>query len=195
MTRCLGAACALGVALLASATASAAESTADGVYDRFDGDLDVGLAAGVELGSAGDPAFAMRASAHYFAIAGVYAQGRLQTGGDSAPSLLALGIDFRPLFVPRWSKGYETGPGVLDLTLDSLSLNLGGFWANRDTPGKGPRGLEVGLGFGMPLFARASGPWLEARGLLRYPDSERREEAVLLALSWHGFVTTPLSNH
>lgn len=179
--------------LCASRPALAEEAKHDGVYDRFDGDLDLGLALGAELGSAGDPAFAMRASAHYFAIAGVYAQGRLQSGADSAPSLLALGIDFRPLFVPRWAKGYETGPGFLDLTLDSLSLNLGGFWANRDTPGKGPRGLEAGLGFGIPLLGRAAGPWLEARGLLRWPDAERREEAVFLALSWHGFLTTPLS--
>ncbi len=30
------------------------------------------------------------------------------------------------------------------------------------------------------------GPWLEARGVLRYPDRASREEAVIVALSWHG---------
>ncbi len=186
----------------------------DGVYDRFDGDLDLGLALGAELGSVGQAAPALRASAHYFSIAGVYFGGRVKAGDESAPSLFALGVDLRPLFVPRWAKGYETGPGLLDLTLDSLSLSLGAFWSGRRTPGTAPgsagaspgmfgappgqhrseRGFEAGLGFGVPLLARASGPWLEARALLRYPDAEEREEAVLIALAWHGFVTTPFSS-
>jgi hypothetical protein len=42
-------------------------------------------------------------------------------------------------------------------------------------------------------LATAAGPWLEARGALRYPDGASREEAVLLLLSWHVFVTTPFS--
>jgi len=184
----------LGVCLLLAPARARAEPRApgqhDGVYDRFDGDLDLGLALGAELGSAGRAAPALRASAHYFSIAGVYLGGRVEAGERSAPSLFALGVDLRPLFVPRWAKGYETGPGLFDLTLDSLSLSLGAFWANRDRE----RGFEAGLGFGIPLLARASGPWLEARGLLRYPDAEAREEAVLLALSWHGFVTTPFSD-
>src|SRR6187551_2800313 len=50
----------------------------DGVYGRFDGDLDLGLALGAELGSAGQAAPALRASAHYFSIAGVYLAGRIK---------------------------------------------------------------------------------------------------------------------
>jgi len=42
-------------------------------------------------------------------------------------------------------------------------------------------------------LATAAGPWFEARGALRYPDGASREEAVFLALSWHGFATTPFS--
>ena len=160
----------------------------DGVYDRFDGDLDLGLALGAELGSAGRAAPALRASAHYFSIAGVYLSGRVNAGHDSAPSLLGAGVDLRPLFVPRWAKGFETGPGFFDLALDSVSLSLGAFWARRDR-----RGFDAELGFGLPLLATAAGPWLEARGALRYPDAGAREEAVILALAWHGFATTPFS--
>ena len=169
-----------------------ADSSRDGVYDRFDGDLDLGLALGAEFGSAGTPAPIVRGSTHYFSIAGVYAGGRFKAGNGSAPSLFDLGVDVRPLFVPRWAKGYETGPALFDLTLDSLSLSLGAFWTAKSEARDTGRGFEAALGFGVPLFASAAGPWLEARGALRYPDSGEREEAVLVALAWHGFVLTPL---
>ncbi len=173
---------------------SDSDETNDGVYDRFDGDLDLGLALGAEFGSAGRAAPTLRASAHYFSIAGVYVAGRIKAGDASAPSLFGMGVDLRPLFVPRWAKGYETGPGLLDLTLDSLSLSLGAFWAQRAAQTAEPtRGFDAQLGFGVPLLATAAGPWLEARGVLRYPDGASREEAVILALSWHGFATTPFS--
>lgn len=168
--------------------------SADGVYGRFDGDLDLGLALGVEFGSAGQVAPMLRASAHYFSIAGVYASGRIKAGEQSAPSLFGLGVDLRPLFVPRWAKGYEKGPGFFDLTLDSVSLSLGAFWAQRVEHAPEPnRGFDAQLGFGIPLLATADGPWFEVRGALRYPDGASREEALIVALSWHGFVTTPFS--
>jgi hypothetical protein len=169
--------------------------SADGVYGRFDGDLDLGLALGAEFGSAGHPAPALRGSAHYFSSAGVYASGRIKAGDESAPSLFGLGVELRPLFLPRWAKGYESGPALLDLTLDSLSLSLGAFWTQRAAHApESNHGFDAQLGFGIPLLATASGPWLEARGALRYPDGARREEALILALSWHGFVTTPFSS-
>jgi hypothetical protein len=177
-----------------SADTRHAASVRDGVYDRFDGDLDLGLGLGVELGSAGHAAPAIRGTAHYFSIAGLYLAGRAHAGDDSARSLFALGVDLRPLFVPRWAKGYETGPSFSDLTLDSLSLSLGAFWTERAAHAlNAARGFEAGLGVGVPLFASASGPWLETRGVLRYPDAAAREEAVFVALAWHGFVLTPLS--
>jgi hypothetical protein len=169
-----------------------ADSSRDGVYDRFDGDLDLGLALGAEFGSAGTPAPIVRGSAHYFSMAGLYAAGRVKAGDRSAPSLFDLGIDVRPLFVPRWAKGYETGPAFFDLTLDSLSLSLGAFWAAKSDRGGGTQGFEASLGFGVPLLAAAAGPWLETRGVLRYPDAGPRDEAVIVALAWHGFALTPL---
>jgi len=174
---------------LAQAEGKAAD---DGVYGRFDGDLDLGLAVGPEFSSAGTVAPALRGSAHYFSIVGAYVEGRAKVADHGAPSLLGIGVDLRPLFVPRWAKGYETGPAFFDLTLDSLSLSLGGYFsALPDRPFGDQRGFEAAFGFGLPLFASARGLWLETRGTLRYPDNGKREEAVLVALSYHGFVSTP----
>ncbi|HEX3775314.1 MAG TPA: hypothetical protein VHV51_12670, partial [Polyangiaceae bacterium] len=161
-----------------------ADSSHDGVYDRFDGDLDLGLGLGAELGSAGTVAPVARGSLHFFELAGLYSAGRFKVRDGSAPSLFDLGVDVRPLFVPRWAKGYENGPAWFDLALDSLSLSLGAFWAGKSPRRDSERGFEASLGFGLPLFARAAGPWLEARGALRYPDSATHEEAVILVLSW-----------
>ncbi|MEP7050133.1 MAG: hypothetical protein ABJB12_07265 [Pseudomonadota bacterium] len=178
------------------ASARMGDRARDGVYDRLDGDLDLDLGLGAELGSSAGVAPALRASAHYFSMAGVYLEGRVRARDQASRSLFGLGVDVRPLFVPRWAKGYETGPSFRDLTLDSCSLSLGVFWAAElphATASQTGRGFEAGLGFGVPLFASAAGPWLEARGLLRYPDAGAREAAVLITFSWHAFVLTPLS--
>lgn len=167
----------------------------DGVYDRFDGDLDLGLSLGAEFGSVGRVAPALRASAHYFSIAGIYVSGRINPSHGSAPSLFGAGVDLRPLFVPRWAKGYETGPDFLDLTLDSLSLSVGAFWSERASRSPDSnQGFDAELGCGLPLLATAGGPWIEVRGALRYPDGGSRQEALIVALAWHGFVTTPFSS-
>lgn len=203
--RAIGAVSVLILAQLAPRIAQAADTSVappkpvvggsgDGVYGRFDGDLDLGLALGAEFGSVGNPAPALRATAHYFSSAGVYLSGRIKAGDESAPSLFGVGVDLRPLFLPRWVKGLQTGSALFDLTLDSLSLSLGAFWAHAPLHEPQPyRGFDAQLGLGMPLFATAPGPWLEVRGALRYPDGARREEALILFLSWHGFVTTPFS--
>src|ERR1700761_3683405 len=143
-----------------------ADSSRDGVYDRFDGDVELALGAGAEFGSAGSVAPVVHGSAHYFSLAGLYAAGRFKVADGSAPSLFDLGVDVRPLFVPRWAKGYEAGPAFWDLTLDSISLSLGAFWAGKSAKRESERGFEAGLGFGLPLTRSAAGPWLEPRGIL-----------------------------
>lgn len=168
--------------------------SSDGVYDRFDGDLELGVALGAEFATVGRAAPSLRASAHYFTIAGVYAAGRLPAADDSAPALLSFGADLKPLFVPRWAKGFENGPAFFDLTLDSLSVSLGAFFeAHRADVAPARRGFDAQLGLGVPLLARARGPWLEARGALRLPDSGDSERALFVALVWHAFVVTPFS--
>lgn len=166
-------------------------SASDGVYGRFDGDLDFGIGLGAELDDA-EPRAALRASAHYFWMAG--AQVGLSRGEseDAAGTRLSLGVDLRPLFVPRWSQNWSKGPALLDLTLDSVSLGLGVFWAEPQGGSFGDqRGFELQLGFGVPLMGHASGLWLEPRGLLRWPEGEDAEPAALLVLSWHQLVLSP----
>jgi hypothetical protein len=172
-------------------------SVGDGVYGRLDGDLELALGLGSEFDPSG-PAGAGRLSAAYFWTAGVYA-----TYADAlarAPRFertVSVGVDLRPLFVPRWSQNWEHGPALVDLTLDSLSLGFGVYWAK---PGGGvgwqERGLEISLGGGVPLFGRARGLWLELRGLMRAAEAARTDvgTSLLVLLGWHELVSTPLSD-
>jgi hypothetical protein len=175
------------------ATASAAEAGADGVYGRFDGDLDVGVALGGEVERDAARA-AARATLHYFSTAGVYATYRDAFSRDDPDGrLVSLGVDMRPLFMARWSQGWETGPALLDLLVDSASLSLGAYWGSSAHQGHASRGLELGLGAGVPLFAGASGPWLCARGLVRWPEPllGGHELSGLATLEWHWIASTP----
>ena len=176
----------------AIATAAKDEQT-DGVYGRFDGDLDVAVALGGELEKDAARA-AARASVHYFWTAGVYASYRDALGRDDPDArLVSFGLDLRPLFIPRWSQGWESGPLLLDLVLDSVSLSLGAYWGRSVPEAHASRGLELGLGVGVPLFAQASGPWIGARGLVRWPEPMLGgyELSALATLEWHWIASSP----
>lgn len=166
----------------------------DGTYGRFKGDLDLGLGLGAELSDA--PARgAARVSLHYFYTAGLYFTYRDRLGdGGELRRVLSVGIDMRPLFVPRWAKNMQQGPSVLDLTLDSLSLGLGAFW---DQPQRGEfgeqRGFETSLGFGVPLLGQAPGPWLESRAQLAFLGTDSARAQFLLLLGFHTFFASPLT--
>jgi hypothetical protein len=155
----------------------------DGVYGRLDGNLALAGGLGAEL-EGGEPRGQLRLSAHYLWTAGVYGRYSDAFGSeDSRPARIAsLGIDLRPLFLPRFALDHQQGPALVDLTLDSLSLSAGAFFAP-----DGDRGFETGVGFGVPLLMRAAGPWLEARAERRFAD--RGEDAWLFSvmLSLHVF--------
>ncbi len=173
-------------------------SREDGGYGRFAGDLDLGLALGAELGPETRRPGA-RLSLHYFSMAGLVVGYTDALGSESrAERTLTLGVDLRPLFVPRWSNDLTRGPAMLDLTLDSLSLGAGAFWSQ--PPGRGlgvERGFEGSVGIGVPLLGRAGGPWLEGRALARWSATEsdlspRAAGAGLILLAWHQLVETRL---
>jgi hypothetical protein len=177
-------------------TTPEAEPVSDGVYGRFEGDLDWGLGVGADVGDS--LMGAARLSLHYFSTAGAYVGYADAFGSGSAESAearrLSVGIDLRPAFVPRWAKDMQQGPGFVDLLVDSISLGLGAFWAEpRDAAFGDSRGFELSLGFGLPLFARAPGLWLEARGLLRWPDGDSAAPAALVLLSWHTLFESPIA--
>jgi len=167
----------------------------DGTYGRLDGDLDLGLALGGIIDvDHGDPGAVARVSAHWFFMAGAYVSYADGLGTALDPERrLGLGVDVRPLFLPRWTQDLERGPAILDLALDSLSLGLG---VSFDEPaGRGfasRHAFELSLGFGLPLAGTAPGPWLEARGALAWGNTGERSETVLLVGSYHFALGTPL---
>jgi hypothetical protein len=162
----------------------------DGVYGRFDGSVDLGLGAGVEL-EADEPRAQLRASGHFLSTAGVYL--RYEDGfgeNDERPArALGFGIDVRPLFLPRFALDLQQGPALLDLTLDSLSLNAGAYFAQpqRDAFGQ-ERGFDLGLGFGVPLCGEARGLWLEARAERRFADRGQHAWLFTLGLAYHALI-------
>lgn len=171
---------------------------AGGVYGRFDGDLDVGVHAGVELGGE-RPAGAFLLTLHHLSTAGPYLAYVDGFGQDEAPArTVAVGVELRPTFLPRWSENRESGSPLLDLAIDSIAIGVGGFWSKPSaTRSFGDRrGFETSLRLAFPLLGRPTGPWIGARGLLRFPDPGRgagwgREEAVMVALAWQTLVDAP----
>jgi hypothetical protein len=168
----------------------------DGAYGRFDGDLDLGLGAGMSAGfGSGDMGVGFRATAHWYSSVGLFVGYTEALGESRFERRGGAGIELEPLFLLRWSQALERGPALLDLTLDSLSLGVGYFLLEPAGRGFGSRrGVELSLGFGIPLLGEAGGPWLEARGGYFLPKSEH-EFTGLLFLSWHFHVNTPLVRH
>lgn len=159
----------------------------DGVYGRMDGLLALAGDLGVELDD-GEPRGALRLSAHYLWIAGVYGRYSDAFGGEERrPARVAsFGVDLRPLFLPRFSQDWERGPAILDLALDSISLSAGAYFAKPVARGFGDeRGFELGAGFGVPLFAHAQGPWLDLRAERRFADEGDSAWLFTVALGYH----------
>jgi hypothetical protein len=188
----------LAVAIVSSFAAEARAQVRDddGVYGRFLGDLELGLGLGADLGS--PTRGAVRGSLHYYSMAGVYAGygDAFAESDDGNRRLLGFGVDLRPAFIPRWARNMQQGPAFVDLFIDSIGLGVGAFWAQ--PPGRDfgrERGFELSLGAGLPLLGTAPGPWLEARGNLRWSAGETAEPSLLVLLSWHAFVLTPLTDN
>ncbi|RYZ05352.1 MAG: hypothetical protein EOO73_20220 [Myxococcales bacterium] len=160
---------------------------ADGVYGRLDGLVAVAADVGAELED-GEPRASLRLSAHYLWIAGVYGRYSDAFGGaERRPERVAsLGLDVRPLFLPRFSQDWERGPALLDLSLDSLSLSAGAYFAEPLGRGFGDeRGFELGAGFGLPLLGRAEGPWLDLRAERRFADEGDSAWLFTASLGYH----------
>jgi hypothetical protein len=192
----------LAAALLAAAPALAGGS--DGLYGRFDGDLELRVHAGAAF-AAGGPALAASLTALYLSSSGVYAH-YTDALGYAAPRVarsLSGGVHLQPFFLARYAFDAERGPAFIDLLVDSLALELGAFWsAPRQSPWDEQPGLEVALGAALPLLPRASGPFIGIRGALRWrptdfvagaPSNAVDRGAVLsITLGWHQVVPAHL---
>lgn len=163
----------------------------DGVYGRFDGDLTLSFGLGAELGN-GRRGAAIGRALYYHSAALVAEYADALSSDAELRRVLFLGAEVRPLFLPRWSMNLERNGALLDLTLDSLSLGAGAYLAETPDASFGQKvGFEGTLGFGVPLFARANGPWLEARGIWR-PSLAVAETTLLVVLSVYASLVTPV---
>jgi hypothetical protein len=184
----LAGACALLVACAVSPTAHAEPHQA--AHGRFQGDVDLSASLGAEIAKGG-PGVAAQARLFYLGSAGVYlayADGL----GSKRPvrRSIAFGIGVRPLFLPRWGSDLERGPRWLDLTVDSIALDLGLFLAEREQGDwASAPGLEAGLGAEIPLVGRAAGPWIGLRGALRWSSAALAASTPGEPLAALGFVT------
>jgi hypothetical protein len=161
----------------------------DGVYGRLGGNTDLSLKLGGLL-SQSQFLGSIGASAHYYSLIGAtldYSES-LSPDADTVRSF-SFGTELRPLFFPRWLLGTEHGPAWLDLTLDSICLGFGAYFAHAAPPVDDSHGVWMSIGLGAPLLGRASGPWLEVREVRRWPDHDdshvEAHNALLVYLSWH----------
>jgi hypothetical protein len=187
--------CALAVAL--PVQAESPQNLTDGVYGRFDGDLDFSLAAGVGV-TRGGSSGAFMGRVLYLDTAGIYVA-YTDAFGDLSPvppRSLALGVGLRPLFIPRWGYNLDRGPVILDLTIDATTFDFGVLWP-ADEKGHFTElpGVELALGTEVPLAGEAAGPWIGVRGALRWRGSELSGEssadpppvrpAIFFTFAWH----------
>lgn len=158
----------------------------DGVYGRFDGDLDVGVGLGARLSA---PGFGpnLRASAHFLSSVGLVVDLTRPLLGDTGWSL-GTAIDLRPLFLPRWAFDLEQGPALVDLLVDSVSVSGGPVFHPLNDAAVG-FGLEAG--FGIPLSQTSQGFWLDLRASGRWVG-DATPWGGLVSLSWHTSLLTPL---
>jgi hypothetical protein len=161
------------------------DAEGDGIYGRLAGDFDVSLRLGGEYERSVAPT--VGASLFYYWTLGIFADHVFDTAKSTQRT--AVGVELRPLFLPRWDADRQRGPAFLDLTLDSLALGIAAQLPHESGADPGP---QVSLGLGLPLLARASGPWLEFRGVYRFPSEPANGAAVLAFLSWHALFDSGL---
>lgn len=158
----------------------------DGVYGRFDGDVDLGIGLGARASA---PGFGpnLRVTGHFLSTAGLCVDLTWPVA-DSKDWSLGAAIDLRPLFLPRWALDLEQGPAFVDLLVDSVSVSAGPVF---HPLGDGDVGLGLEAGFAVPISGRAQGLWLQVRGSGRWVG-EASPWGGLLALSWQTSLLSPV---
>lgn len=159
----------------------------DGVYGRFDGPFAVSLGAGVDadLGVGVARPSALAALRFYQSIGLTVNFAQAVDDGDPLERTLAVSALLEPLFLVRWSGDHEWGRPLWDLIFDSISVTTGAVFAE---PRAGSFGDEVafrlGLGAGVPLLARASGPWLRLGARMDAGLSPNVSGGIFAHLEW-----------
>jgi hypothetical protein len=186
--------------LLSFSTSLAAEpADADGVYGRFNGDIGIEPGLGVEY-SRGNLLPQIDIGASYVSTVGLrlrHANSKLLFEAvDHNRSVTSFDFEVRPLFLARWSEALEAGPALLDLTLDSFMLGLGVFWDYDRNTQRLQRGTELMTGFGVPLLAYTSGPWIRATAAVRLAEGPNlavtTHSVFALTLGWNLMIDSAL---
>jgi hypothetical protein len=201
-----------GAALLGAAAGAALiaaphrAEAADGLYGRFDGDLELRAEAGAAFAEGG-PALAAGVAALYLSTVGVYVHytDALGSGAPRVVRSIATGLHVAPLFLGRLARDAEHGPAHLDLFLDSFAFEVGTFWDQPRGASLATRpGLELALGVAFPILPSATGPFVGLRAALRWRDADLtggrggggdvadRGALLSLTLGWHHVVRTHL---
>src|SRR4051812_45985541 len=164
----------IGLATTSFTTGARALEGPDTAYGRIDGDVSASAAVGTTFGPRG-PRAAVDPRLRYIWTAGVFAtyEDCPFLGSAAEPRrALATGIELRPLFFAKWLQGKETGNPYLDLTIDSLGLELGAVFLQpagasfASTPG-----LQAGVGLQVPILPRATGPVIGLHGGARWSSA------------------------
>ena len=132
-----------------------ADDTDDGVYGRLDGDLVLSaeaLGVFVDTPAGAAPGFSLALRARYLEMTGLALGYDRAFTADRHDALWAA-VDFRPVWLARFTNDYEHGPRWLDLMLDSIGIELGGAWI-RPGDEHGGVGFVLGGGVELPLYWR-----------------------------------------
>lgn|GEM_PF-952955 len=163
----------------------------DGVYGRFDGPLALSLGVGLEaVPTPGVVRPTAALSGRFYQSVGLnLALAQAVTSTDPLERSLAASLLVEPVFLLRWSGDHEWGHAFWDLALDSISVSAGAFCAQ---PRAGnfceSAGFRLGLGAGLPLLAKAGGPWLRLGGRLDTGLGADLVGAFWANLEWQWFV-------
>jgi hypothetical protein len=193
----------LAVAIGAWSPLARADGAAEATYGRVAGDVTLVGAVGGAIASGG-PRLEGELRIRYLESAGLFAtyeDGSLAGASADPQRVLAGGLELRPVFLARWLKGHETERPLLDLTVDSIGLELGATVLQPARASFGARsGLEVGLGVEVPLGTEADGLWIGLHGGVRWSDAalasgrvngaSDREGYLALSIAWHKVVET-----
>jgi len=143
---------------LAASKAAAEEADGDGLYGRFDADVVLSVGAGAGASLELDPVYTVDLRARYLDSAGMVVAPEWRPQGDSAVAVLG---EIRPFFLGRFLSNRSSGRRWLDLTVDSIGIELG-TWIGPLANGLGAA-LAVGSGVDFPLStgrSSARGLWL-----------------------------------
>ncbi|HEY1955333.1 MAG TPA: hypothetical protein VGH28_06965 [Polyangiaceae bacterium] len=175
---------------LAADDVVAIASRQDTSYGRVDADSAIALSAGAAIDVHG-----VRGSVdlryRYLHTAGFFLTYEDGFGAGAEPVRVGLaGLELRPLFLGRYLQGYELGAPRLDLLIDSIALELGGFVGQPASRGFGDAaGLVFGVAAEFPFLPKTNGPFLAVRAQLRW-SREALSAADATSVDVEAFVVT-----